>query len=182
VRNEGRHRTFLAGAALLVLALPAAVSAMPSAVPSANWAPPTPEEGQRFTATVGSGVVFALAANAPGSPAVTVSIAEEGLPLGAKFEQVAGNPATATVEWTPAADQAGLTFAVTFTAQPNTPAVAPAARNITLVAVKAKPKPRAKPKKVALCYRGRTIKVKRTAVKRYLKRGAKRGRCRPKKT
>lgn len=149
---------------------------MPSAVPSAGWAAPTPEEGQRLTATVGGeGLVFALAANAPGSPAVSVTISEEGLPLGAKFEPVAGNPATATVEWTPAADQGGLTFAVTFRAQPNAPAVAPAVRNITLVGIKPKPKP--KPKKVTLCYRGRTIKVKKTAVKRFLKRGAKRGRC-----
>jgi hypothetical protein len=179
VLHRVRHRTFLIGAALLVLALPSAVSAMPSAVPSASWGPPTPEEGQRLTATVGTELVFALAANAPGAPAVSVSIREEGLPLGAKFEPVAGNPATATVEWTPAADQGGLTFAVTFTAQPNAPGVAPAVRNITLVGVK--PKPKAKPKKVVLCYRGRTIKVKKTAVKRYLKRGAKRGRCRPRR-
>jgi hypothetical protein len=152
---------------------------MSGAVPSAGWGPPTPEEGQRFTATVGQELVFALAATAPGAPAVTVSIAEEGLPLGTEFEPVAGNPATATVRWTPAADQAGLTFAVTFTAQPSSPAVAPAVRNVTLVAVRAKP--RAKPKKVTLCYRGRTIKVKKTAVKRYLKRGAKRGKCKPKR-
>jgi hypothetical protein len=177
VLHGARH---IAGAAFLVLALPSAVSAMPSAVPSASWGPPTPEEGQRLTATVGGEeLVFALAANAPGAPAVSVSIREEGLPLGAKFEPVAGNPATATVEWTPAADQGGLTFAVTFTAQPNTPGVAPAVRNITLVGVKARPRP--KPKKVMLCYRGRTIKVKKTAVKRYLKRGAKRGRCRPRR-
>jgi hypothetical protein len=82
------------------------------------------------------------------------------------------------VRWTPAADQGGLSFLVTFTAQPSAAVVAPATRNITLVAVKPKPKPR--PKKVTVCYRGRTIKVKKTAVKRYLKRGAKRGRCRPK--
>jgi hypothetical protein len=170
-----RHRTLLAGAALLVLALPVAVSA---AVPSATWGPPTPEEGQKLTATVGKELIFALAANAPGSPAVNVSITEEGLPLGSEFEPVAGNPATATVRWTPATDQGGLSFLVTFTAQPSAAVVAPATRNITLVAVKPKPKPR--PKKVTVCYRGRTIKVKKTAVKRYLKRGAKRGRCRSK--
>jgi hypothetical protein len=177
-----RHRWLLAGAALLVLALPGGVSAQSSAVPSATWGPPTPEEGQRLTATVGQELLFALGANAPGSPAVTLTITEEGLPLGSTFEPVAGNPATATVTWTPAADQAGLSFVVTFTARPNTPAVGPAVRNITLAAVKPKPKPRAKPKKVALCYRGRTIKVKKTVVKRYLKRGARRGRCRPKRS
>jgi hypothetical protein len=168
------HRSFLAGAALLVLALPTAVSA---AVPSATWGPPTPEEGQRLTATVGKELIFALAATAPGAPVVTASIAEEGLPLGSEFEPVAGNPATATVRWTPAADQAGLSFLVTFTAQPSAPALGPAVRNITLVAVKPKPKP--KPRKVTLCYRGRTIKVKKAAVKRFLKRGARRGKCKP---
>lgn len=175
-----KHRTSLAGAALLALALPAAVWAVTTAVPvpSVNWGPPTPEEGQRLTATVGKELVFALAASAPGSSAVTVSIAEEGLPLGSEFEPIAGNPATATVRWTPAADQAGLSFQVTFTAQTNAPAVPPGVRNVTLVAVRPKPKPR--PRKVTICYRGRTVKVKKTAVKRFLKRGAKRGKCKPK--
>lgn len=170
------HRHVLAAATLAALALPAAVWAMSNQAPAASWTAPTPEEGTSLTTTVGEELVFALAASAPGAPAVTVSIGEEGLPLGAELEAVAGNPATATVRWTPAADQAGLTFDVTFTAQTNVPALAPAVRNVKLVAVK--PKPKAKPRKVALCYRRKTIRVKKTAVKRYLKRGAKRGRCR----
>jgi hypothetical protein len=158
------------------LTLPAAVSA---AVPSATWGPPTPEEGRRLTATVGKELLFSLAATAPGAPATSLTITEEGLPLGTEFEPVVGNPATATVRWVPAADQAGLSFVVTFTATTNIPALGPAVRNITLVAVKPKPKPR--PRKVVLCYRGRTIWVKKTAVKRYLKRGAKRGKCTPRR-
>jgi hypothetical protein len=172
----GRHRRLLAAGAFLVLTLPAAGSA---AVPSATWGPPTPEEGQRLTATVGKELLFSLAATAPGAPATSLTITEEGLPLGTEFEPVAGNPATATVRWVPAADQAGLSFVVTFTATTNVPALGPAVRNITLVAVKPKPKPR--PRKVVLCYRGRTIKVKKTALKRYLKRGAKRGKCTPRR-
>jgi hypothetical protein len=172
----GGHRRLLAAAAFLVLTLPAAVSA---AVPSATWGPPTPEESQRLTVTVGKELLFSLAATAPGAPATSLTITEEGLPLGTEFEPVAGNPATATVRWVPAADQAGLTFNVTFTAQTNAPVLGPAVRNITLVAVKPKPKP--KPRKVVLCYRGRTIKVKKTAVKRFLKRGAKRGKCKPRR-
>ena len=156
------------------MTLPAAVSA---AVPSATWGPPTPEEGQRLTVTVGKELLFSLAATAPGAPATSLTITEEGLPLGTEFEPIAGNPATATVRWVPAADQAGLSFLVTFTATTNVPALGPAVRNITLVAVKPKPRPR----KVVLCYRGRTIKVKKTAVKRYLKRGAKRGKCKPRR-
>jgi hypothetical protein len=171
----GRFRTLLTGAALLGLAL--TVSVTSAAVPTATWGPPTPEEDQRLTATVGKELLFSLAATAPGAPATSVTITEEGLPLGTEFEPVAGNPATATVRWVPAADQAGLSFLVTFTATTNVPALGPAVRNITLVAVKPKPRPR----KIVLCYRGRTIKVKKTAVKRYLKRGAKRGKCKPRR-
>lgn len=177
---RGRFRTLLAGVALLLLALPTTVSTTSAAVPGATWGPPTPEEGQRLTATVGRELLFALGATAPGAPAVSLTITEEGLPLGTEFEPVAGNPATATVKWVPAADQAGLTFNVTFTATPNVPALAPAVRNIIMVAVKPKPKPR--PRKVVLCFRGRTIKVKKIAVKRYLKRGAKRGKCKPRRS
>jgi hypothetical protein len=173
---RGRFRMLLAGAAFLLL--PATVSTTSAAIPGATWGPPTPEEGQRLTVTVGKELLFALGATAPGAPAVSLTITEEGLPLGTEFEPVAGNPATATVKWVPAADQAGLTFNVTFTATANAPALAPAVRNIIMVAVKPKPRPR----KVVLCFRGRTIKVKKTAVKRYLKRGAKRGKCKPRRS
>jgi hypothetical protein len=176
----GRFRTLLTAAAVLCLALTTAVSVTSAQVPSTTWGPPTPEEGQKLTVTVGKELLFSLAATAPGAPATSVTITEEGLPLGTEFEPVAGNPATATVKWVPAADQAGLSFLVTFTATTNVPALGPVVRNITLVAVKPKPKPR--PRKVVLCYRGRTIKVKKTTVKRYLKRGAKRGKCKPRRS
>jgi hypothetical protein len=176
---RGRFRALLAGAAFLLVALPATVSTTSAAVPSATWGPPTPEEGQKVTVTVGKELLFSLAATAPAAPVTSLTITEEGLPLGTEFEPVAGNPATATVKWVPAADQAGLSFLVTFTATTNAPAFGPAVRNITLVAVKPKPRPR--PRKVVLCFRGRTIKVKKTAVKRYLKRGAKRGKCKPRR-
>jgi hypothetical protein len=35
--------------------------------------------------------------------------------------------------------------------------------------------------KVTLCHRGRTIKVTKSAVKKHLKHGDKRGACKPKK-
>jgi hypothetical protein len=63
----GRHRSFLAAAALLGLALPGAVAARPGAGPPAEWAPPTPAEGKRFTALIGKGLAFSLAATAPGA-------------------------------------------------------------------------------------------------------------------
>jgi hypothetical protein len=127
----GRHLT-LAVAALACLALPASVSARLTATPAATWTAPTPDEGKRFTARVGRELVFALAATAPGASIVNVSIRAEGLPRGASFEPVTGNPATATVHWKPTKAQGGRTFNVTFTAQSTTPGIQSANRHVVL--------------------------------------------------
>jgi lipoprotein-anchoring transpeptidase ErfK/SrfK len=131
----GRHLT-LAVAALACLALPASVSARLSATPATAWTAPTPAEGKRFTARVGRELVFALAATAPGAPVVSVSIGAQGLPRGASFEPVTGNPATATVRWKPTRAQGGRAFKVTFAAQPSAPGIAPATRHVVLRAPK----------------------------------------------
>jgi lipoprotein-anchoring transpeptidase ErfK/SrfK len=115
-----------------------------TATPSVGWAAPTPVEGKRFSGSVGRELVFSLAATAPGAPVVSVSISAAGLPVGASFAPVTGNPGTAIVRWKPRRTQVGRTFAVTFTAQATTPGVAPASRHVKLHA--AKPKPRPKPK------------------------------------
>lgn len=140
----GRHGTLIAIAAVAMLALPTAVAAGPSATPATDWAPPTPAEGKRFTAVIGKQLTFSLAATAPGAPVVSVSIAAGGLPKNAVLHSAAGNPASATVNWTPKRAQAGKRFDVTFTAQPNVPAIAPATRHITLVVKKPKRKPKPK--------------------------------------
>src|SRR5918998_1837486 len=123
------HGKLLAAVALLGLALPATVAARPAALAPTEWKPPTPAEGERFTAVVGKELAFSLAATAPGAPAVSVSIHAAGMPPNARLESTTGNPATATINWTPARSQAGKNFKVAFTAQPTAPGIAPAARN-----------------------------------------------------
>ena len=143
----GRHGTLIAIAAVAMLALPAAVAARP-AVPAAAWVPPTPPEGKRFTAPIGKKLTFSLAASASGVPIVAVSISAVGLPKNAVLQSGAGNPATASVSWTPRRTQAGKRFNVTFTADTNALAVAPAVRHITLVVKK--PRPKRKPRTFVL--------------------------------
>ena len=144
---RGRHGTLIAIAAVAMLALPAAVAARP-AVPAAEWVPPTPPEGKRFTAVIGKKLTFSLAASAPGAPIVAVSISAAGLPRNAVLQSGAGNPATASVNWTPRRTQAGKRFNVTFTADANAFAVAPAVRHITLVVKK--PRRKRKPRTFVL--------------------------------
>jgi hypothetical protein len=146
VRLTGGRHFLLLAAALGCLVLPASVSARLTATPATTWTAPTPEEGKRFTARVGRELVFALAATAPGAPVVNVSIGAEGLPRGASFEPVTGNPATATVHWKPTKSQAGRTFNVTFTAQASAPGIGAAVRHVVLRAPKVMGKRRKRPK------------------------------------
>lgn len=143
----GRQGRLIAVAALAVLALPASVAAKPGAIPATAWAAPTPPEGKRFTAVPRKELAFSLAATAPGAPVVSVSISATGLPKNAVLQSGPGNPATATVNWTPKRTQAGRRYNVTFTAQPSTPGVTPATRHVTLFVKKPK---RKKPKSFVL--------------------------------
>ena len=101
---------------------------------------------------VGKELAFSVAAVAPGGPVVNVSITTQGLPRNASFQAAAGNPATATVNFTPTRAQAGIRWRVQFAARPSAPGVAPAFRHVTIVVQppppppKPKPKPRPKPK------------------------------------
>jgi hypothetical protein len=140
----GRHSKLLAGASLLCLALPASIAARPAALPATAWTAPTPAEGKRFTAVIRKDLVFSLAATAPGAPDVSVTINAAGLPRNAVLQSSAGNPGTATVNWTPTRSQAGKKFDVAFTAQPSAPEIAPATRHITLIVKRPKPKPKRK--------------------------------------
>jgi L,D-transpeptidase catalytic domain len=139
------HRALLPAAVLLSLALaPSATGEVPSAPAAAPaaWTAPTPPEGTRFKAVVGRKVSFALAAMAPGAPEVAVSIHAAGLPAGASFRQTPGNPATASVDWTPKAAHAGRGFSVTFAAQPSDPSVGTATRRISISVAARKPRPK----------------------------------------
>ncbi len=146
-------RAFVVGAAVLCFALPAFASAAlwsgarPAAVPGATWIAPTPAEGTRINAVVGTQVSFSLAATAPGAPAVSVAVRGSGLPASTAFQWRDGNPATATLNWLPPAAAAGTTFNLTFTAQPNAPGVAAATRHISIaVRARSQPPPPPKPK------------------------------------
>jgi hypothetical protein len=82
-----------------------------------------------------------------------VRIGSQGLPQGAGLDTKPGNPATATLSWTPTAAQAG-THTLAFTAASTAaPAVAAAPRRIAIVvragaAPRPKPRPKPKPKTV----------------------------------
>ncbi|HET8652129.1 MAG TPA: L,D-transpeptidase family protein [Gaiellaceae bacterium] len=138
-------------AAAACLALPAVgtaapwAGARPDAVPGASWVAPTPGEGARIETAVGRQVSVALAATAPGAPVVSVAIRAAGLPPGAAFQSRDGNPASASLTWSPLRSFAGRSFAVTLTAQPSVAGTAPATRHLT-IAVKAPRAPRPRPR------------------------------------
>jgi L,D-transpeptidase catalytic domain len=145
-------------ASLLVFAtLAGTASARPFSGASGNagvsWQAPTPAEGAQITSAAGARVTVALAASAAGGSPAGVRIGSQGLPPGATLDSREGNPATATLVWTPTARQAG-SHALTFTAAASTsPALSAEARHVAIV-VRAggsapppapPPKPKAKP-------------------------------------
>jgi hypothetical protein len=155
-RFMGFPRALLIGAVVLC-ALPASAAAGvwtlagPAAVPGVTWGAPTPAEGTRVQGRVGRRVSIGLSAVGPGQPVGTVSIRAAGLPAGAAFQQRDGNPATATVTWTPRAAAAGRRYALTFTAHSSVPGIAPATRRISIaVAPRPRPRPRPKPERFVL--------------------------------
>jgi lipoprotein-anchoring transpeptidase ErfK/SrfK len=109
----------------------------PDELAAADWLPPTPAEGKRFRVAVGDPLHFALMATTREAPEATVSIDASGVPAGATFRTTAGNPAGATVSWRPTSLQAGRTFSVTFTADPNHPDIAPATRHVAIEVARA---------------------------------------------
>jgi L,D-transpeptidase catalytic domain len=79
----------------------------------------------------------ALVASAREAPGATVSIEASGIPSGATFQTTAGNPAGATFRWVPSSRQAGRTFSVTFTADPDDSEVAAVKRHVAIEVVRA---------------------------------------------
>ncbi len=128
-------RVFFCGIGLLAaFALPGAASGSASAPALLEWLPPTPAEGARLRVVAGEPLRFALAARASGA---TVTIDAEGVPAGATFRTTPGDPATAGVTWRPTPAQAGRSFSVTFTAQPDEPATGAGTRRLVLEVVRA---------------------------------------------
>jgi hypothetical protein len=95
-----------------------------------SWTPPTPAEGTRLRAAPGDPLRFNLAALAQDAPGTTITIGAAALPPGASFRTTPGNPAAAGFVWIPRPAQAGRTYSLTFTAQPDDQAVPPRTRRV----------------------------------------------------
>lgn len=108
-----------AACALLCLFVFAVLVSTASARPGAlvvAWQAPTPADGTQLKTSPGSKVSIQLAASATGGPVLNVRIAGRGLPAGAALDSRPGNPAGATLTWTPAANQSGV-HRITFMAE-----------------------------------------------------------------
>jgi hypothetical protein len=136
-----------AGAVLVVFVFAVLAStafARPGALVVA-WQAPTPAEGAELTIAPGSKLTVPLAAAATGGPALNVRIGSQGLPAGAALDSRSGNPATATLTWTPVAGQSGV-HRITFTAESTVSSSVAAEPRQVAVVVGSAPPPRAKPK------------------------------------
>ena len=114
---------------LLFFAGPDAAARVTSLAPT-SWTPPTPAEGTRLQTAPGDPLRFNLAALAQDAPGATITIGAAGVPPGATFRTTPGNPAAAGFIWVPRPTQAGRTYSLTFTAQPDDQAVPPRTRRV----------------------------------------------------
>ena len=137
-----------AGAALALLVfavLVSTASARPGGLVVA-WQAPTPAEGTQLKSSPGSKLSVQLAASATGGPVHNVRIGSQGVPAGAALDSRPGNPATATLTWTPATGQSGV-HRITLTAESTaSSAVAAEPRQIAVVVGSTSPPPTAKPR------------------------------------
>ena len=113
----------------LLFSGPDAAARVTSLAPT-SWAPPTPAEGTRLQTAPGDPLRFNLAALAQDSPGATITIGAAGVPPGATFRTIPGNPAAAGFVWVPRPAQAGRTYSLTFTAQPDDQAVPARTRRV----------------------------------------------------
>jgi L,D-transpeptidase catalytic domain len=108
---------------------PDAAARVTSLAPT-SWTPPTPAEGTRLQTAPGDPLRFSLAALAQDAPGATITIGAAGVPPGATFRTIPGNPAAAGFTWVPRPTQAGRTYSLTFTAQPDDQAVPSRTRRV----------------------------------------------------
>ena len=146
--NTMRRPLVLLGlaAAALTATLPAIAHAdtAPLPAPVISWVSPSPAAGSVLSATAGSTVTISVAASDTTTTSI-VHVTATGLPVGATLVFQDGNPGTATVTWTPTADQAGQT-AITFTAADDaTPPTAASPLAVTVDVTAPPPPPKPKP-------------------------------------
>src|SRR5438876_212459 len=111
----------IAAIGLAMLAPSAATPAARDAI--VTWEAQTPPEGAVIGVAAKTQLSVPFAASAPGAPAVIVRIRASGnLPAGAVLRISDGNPAKATLRWTPSASQVGA-FQLTFIATTDVPTV-----------------------------------------------------------
>jgi lipoprotein-anchoring transpeptidase ErfK/SrfK len=116
---------------------PDAAARVTSLAPT-SWTPPTPAEGTRLQTAPGDPLRFSLAALAQDAPGATITIGAAGVPPGATFRTIPGNPAAAGFTWVPRPAQAGRTYSLTFTAQPDDQAVPSRTRRVDVHVVASK--------------------------------------------
>jgi len=88
--------------------------------------PPTITAPPTASAAVGVSMSFTVTAADALDPSEIVTLTATGLPAGATFTSVPGNPTSGTFTWTPVSGQGGLSVTVTFTATDNGSPVASA--------------------------------------------------------
>lgn len=106
-----------AAAGLAVLAPASAVPARGDVV--VTWAGQTPPDGALLGVAANTQLAVPLTAST-GTPGNTIRIRASGLPQGASLRHTDGNPAKATLLWTPAKTQVGR-YSVTFTGSSDVP-------------------------------------------------------------
>jgi len=117
-------------AVFAVFASPAA--GRPKEAVKAEWLPPTPVEGKRFSVDIGEPLRLSLVATTRDAPESTLAIEASGVPAGATFRTTAGNPAGATITWVATRAQVGRRFSLTFTADPRSPGIDSATRHVVV--------------------------------------------------
>jgi hypothetical protein len=131
-------RVLFCGVGLLAaLTLPGAAAGRALSPAPLEWLPPTPAEGAHLRVAPGDPLRVTLAARASSAGEATVTIDAAGVPAGATFRTTPGNPATAGISWIPTPRQAGRSFVLTFTAQPDHPSVPPGTRRLIVDVVRA---------------------------------------------
>ncbi len=106
--------------------------------PSTNN-PPTLNIPGAQTVNEGSPLTFTVTSSDPDTPVQTVTLSASGLPSGASFPTVNGNPVTGTLSWTPSEAQGPGSYMVTFQATDSLGASITASVSITVNEVNTAP-------------------------------------------